>query len=60
MKLYAFDSILKHLSKAKDDPREREQKRARVAIKTINGWLQQGEKCYVKEEGRRERAKVEG
>jgi hypothetical protein len=57
-KVYTFDSILKHLAVAKDDRRERERKRAQVALKKINSWLNEGIRIYEKEQ--RKRAKVEG
>ena len=57
-KVHTFDSILKHLAVAKDDRRERERKRAQVALKKINSWLNEGIRIYEKEQ--RKRAKVEG
>lgn len=44
IKAYALDRILEHLNKAKNDPRKREQRRARIALGKINGWLNEGRK----------------
>jgi len=52
-RIYAFDMILRHLHKNKNDPRKRERERTKVALKRINKWIALARKEYAKlsEEG---------
>lgn len=45
VKCFTFEKIIKHLSKACNDPRSREQKRAKIALKSITRFVRE-----VKEE----------
>lgn len=36
-----YQKIIKHLLEAVNDPREREKKRARIALRNINKWYQE-------------------
>jgi hypothetical protein len=48
-KIYAWDKMINHLSHSKDDPRSRERKRVRVALKKLGGWVEEGKSIYDRE-----------
>lgn len=49
-KIYAFNCIIEHLQIAVKDWRNREQRRAKIAIRHIGEWYEEGLKYYEKNE----------
>lgn len=46
-KVETYDKIITHLFMALSDKREREKKRASIALKTIKGWIEEIQKGGV-------------
>ena len=46
IKAHAFECLLQHLENVENDPRRREQARAKIALRTIDKWIQSGERAY--------------